>query len=169
MIRKSILCVDDESVILQSLKRELEQFVSEDLSIETAGSGEEAMELLSELMDEGIHIPVVVIDYIMPGLKGDELARKIHNISPGTRIIMLSGQVTIEGVTNAINNGNLYRYIEKPWDRKELENAILKGMEIYLDNVRSQQKIDALESMNEVLKDQFLDGMTKVKTLMDKF
>lgn len=130
MGKKIILCVDDENIILQSLRNSIKNTFTE-FGIEIAESGEEALELFKEIINSGNEVPVVIIDYIMPGMKGDELLKRIHSISERTQKIMLSGQATIEGVTNAINNANLYKYIEKPWNNEELKVLIQEAVERY--------------------------------------
>jgi DNA-binding NtrC family response regulator len=113
-----ILCVDDEQTILRSLKTELKQALNTDYIIETAEGGEEALELVEELLEEHYELPLVICDYIMPALKGDEL--RIHQISPATLKVMLTGQAALEAVGNAIKYAKLYHYIAKPWNTKEL-------------------------------------------------
>jgi two-component system sensor histidine kinase/response regulator len=69
----ALLCVDDEELILHSLKSELANFDGRKYDIELAESGPEALEIFDELLNDGYDIPVVISDYIMPGMKGDEL------------------------------------------------------------------------------------------------
>ncbi len=114
-----ILCIDDEIIVLDSLKEQL-QNAYEDYHIEVAESGEEAMEIINDIIQDKTELPVVIADFIMPGMKGDELLKKIYHIMPGTKNILLTGQASIEGVSNAVNNANLYRFIAKPWDKEDL-------------------------------------------------
>ena len=114
-----ILCIDDEIIVLDSLKEQL-QNAYEDYHIEVAESGEETMEIINDIIQDKTELPVVIADFIMPGMKGDELLKKIYHIMPGTKNILLTGQASIEGVSNAVNNANLYRFIAKPWDKEDL-------------------------------------------------
>ncbi len=103
MTKQVIICVDDETTVLRSLKAELKKAVGNDYFIEMAEGGEEALELVEELLEQGDEVPLVISDYIMPGMKGDELLRHVHQLSPKTLKIMLTGQADLEAVTNAIN------------------------------------------------------------------
>ena len=114
-----IVCVDDEQTILESLKIELKQAISDQYLVETAEGGEEALELIEELLEDHYEVPLVISDYIMPDIKGDELLKRIHLISPTTLKVMLTGQADLEAVGNAIKHAKLYRYIAKP-DRKSV-------------------------------------------------
>ena len=53
-------------------------------------------------------------------MKGDEVLKEIHKLSPGSLKILLTGHADVEGISNAINNAQLYRYIAKPWDKDDL-------------------------------------------------
>lgn len=130
----ALLCVDDEELILHSLKSELANFDGRKYDIELAESGPEALEIFDELLNDGYDIPVVISDYIMPGMKGDELLKRIHRISPPTLKILLTGQATLEGVTNTINHANLFKYIEKPWYKEELQAIVSRAVELYYQN-----------------------------------
>jgi DNA-binding NtrC family response regulator len=120
MAEKVILCIDDESIVLDSLKEQIQQGFKGDYIVETAESGDEALEILDELISEGKEIQIVIADFIMPGMKGDALLSKIHSQKPAAKKILLTGQASIEGVSNAINNANLYRFISKPWEKDDL-------------------------------------------------
>jgi signal transduction histidine kinase len=124
MINPIIICIDDEEIILNSLKKDISDFFGNEYTIETTSSGEEALELITELNDLGREIPIVIADYIMPTMKGDDVLAKIHLILPKTLKIMLTGQANIQGVINAINYAHLYRYISKPWHKEDLNLAI---------------------------------------------
>ncbi len=104
-----ILCVDDEEIVLKSLKRELNQTLDERYVIETASGGEDALKFFEELSEEDHEIPLVIADHIMPGIKGDELLTRIHALAPKTLKIMLTGQADKEAVIHTVNSANLYR------------------------------------------------------------
>ncbi|WP_293136412.1 response regulator [Okeania sp. SIO3I5] len=120
----AIICVDDEPMILDSLRIELEGNLGDNYLIEFAQSGEEALEVFMELKEDNYEIPIVIADYIMPEMKGDELLQKIHSLDPETLKIMLTGQADVTGVGNAINYANLYRYIPKPWESHDLKLTV---------------------------------------------
>ncbi len=128
--RNVILCIDDEVIVLDSLKEQL-QNEYKNYMIEVAESGEEAMEIINELFEDKIELPVVIADFIMPGMRGDTLLEKIHKLNPGIKNILLTGQASIEGVSNAVNKANLYRFIAKPWDKDDLILTVKEAIRSY--------------------------------------
>jgi phosphoserine phosphatase RsbU/P len=131
MAKQIIICVDDEKIVLDSLKKELKQALGSDIHIEVAESGEEAIDILQESIEDGNETLLIISDYIMPGIKGDEVLQKVKELNPDTYRIMLTGQATIDGVTNAINNAGLYRYISKPWETNDLSMTINEALKSY--------------------------------------
>ncbi len=131
MTKSVIVCVDDEISILQGLKKSLLADLGNSYKIETAESCNEGVEVFKELMEEGYDIPVVISDYIMPGKTGDEFLKIIHQISPDTIKILLTGHANIEGITNAVNQANLYRYIAKPWAQADLMMTLKEAIKKY--------------------------------------
>ncbi len=140
-----ILCIDDEIIVLDSLKEQL-QNEYDDYIIEVAESGEEAMEIIDEMIENGIELPVVIADFIMPGMKGDELLKQIFHLAPDTKNILLTGQASIEGVSNAVNHANLYRFIAKPWDKEDLILTIKEALRsFYQEKTIIKQNIELKE------------------------
>ena len=151
MKKPVILCVDDEKNILDSLKKQLKLHVGNAYNIETAESGEEALELVQELQEASIEIPVVIADHIMPGMKGDELLIAIHRQLPRTLTIMLTGQANADAVGNAINSANLYRYIAKPWSQKDLTLTVEKAIQSYFQDKQLAEQHQILQQVNREL------------------
>jgi len=145
MKKPVILCVDDEYIILDALKIELERAFSNQYLIETAESSEEALELVEELLEENYELPVVISDYIMPNMKGDELLKSIHHISPATLKVMLTGQASMSAVINVINSAKLYRYIAKPWNKADLILTIKEAIKSYFQDKQLAEKNKELE------------------------
>lgn len=135
-----IVCVDDEPIVLHSLREQFEREL-EGYEIEVAEGATEALEILDELRAEGVSVPVVVSDHIMPGMKGDELLVRIHDQLPDTRTILLTGQAGLDAVARAVNFASLYRYIAKPWDRGDLTLTVREAVRGYFaeQQVRQQQ------------------------------
>ncbi len=142
MDKKIILCVDDEPIILNSLKQELSQHFSDTMIIEIAESGEEGLETIDFFREKGREIVVIISDYIMPQMRGDEFLIKAHHLLPNCMKILLTGQASLEGVTNAVNQTNLYRYISKPWSTKDLIMTVESAIESYKKEkeLKSQNK-----------------------------
>lgn len=133
----TILCVDDEKTITCSLKGQLMKILGDKISIETADDGYEALEILKELMEQKKQIPIVISDYYMPGIKGDELLKRIHEINPSIYKILLSGQIPLNGVMNAMKNANLYRYIGKPWGKDNIEFVVKEAIRCYTKDLKN--------------------------------
>ena len=151
MSRQVIICVDDERIVLRSLKAELQEALGNDYTIEIAEGGEEALELIEELLEEGDEVLLIISDHIMPDMKGDELLKKAHIISPKSIKIMLTGQADIGAIANAINSANLYRYITKPWQSEDLKLTVREGLNSYLQAQRLAQQNAKLQQMNQEL------------------
>ena len=98
-----ILCVDDDTTVLMALRTLMEHSLGAGYVIEIAESGEEALEILEDLNRTNETIAVVVSDFLMHGMRGDELLIEIHRRSPRTVTIMLTGQSDFDGVKQAIN------------------------------------------------------------------
>ncbi|MCB0478361.1 MAG: response regulator, partial [Crocinitomicaceae bacterium] len=82
MGKKTILCLDDERTILTSLKGQLRRNFGSEYGYEFAESPEEALELIEELKQEDIDILLIVSDWLMPEMKGDEFLIKVHQKFP---------------------------------------------------------------------------------------
>jgi PAS domain S-box-containing protein len=153
MTKQVIICVDDETTVLRSLKAELKKAVGNDYFIEMAEGGEEALELVEELLEEGDEVPLIISDYIMPDMKGDELLKRVHQLSPKTLKIMLTGQADLEAVTNAINYAKLYRYIAKPWQSEDLRLTVTEAIYSYLQDKKLALKNAKLQQVNQELEE----------------
>ncbi len=149
MKKPAILCVDDESVVLTSLTDQLRRYVGDAYAIELAESGEEALEVMEDLLADGVEVPVIISDQIMPGMKGDELLSTIHSRYPQALKIFLTGQADAEAVGNAVNQADLYRYISKPWDEADFQLTITEALRAYTQcrelNEKQRLLITALE------------------------
>lgn len=128
MSKPAILCVDDEVVVLESLEIELRKAFNDDYVYEFAESADEALEIIEELVDDDVNILVIVSDWLMPGMKGDEFLIMIHNKYPKVITIMLTGQADQEAIERAKSQANLYTYLHKPWDSEELIKSIISGL-----------------------------------------
>ncbi len=148
MSDKVILCIDDESIVLDSLKEQIQKGLQGEFAVEVAESGDEALEIFEELSGEGLEIPVVIADFIMPGMKGDVLLEKLHNLRPAAKTILLTGQASLEGIENAINKANLYRFISKPWEKDDLIMTIKEALKSYDQEKTILLQNDELRELN---------------------
>lgn len=120
---ETVLFVDDERNILNAFMR---VFRMEGYNILTAGSGPEGLELV-----KGNRVALVVSDHRMPGMEGVEFLSKVKEVSPDTVRFMLTGYADLKAVMGAINKGEVYRYITKPWNDDELKAAVRDAVNLY--------------------------------------
>lgn len=172
MKKQTILCIDDEALILDALQEQLTSSFGNEFNIETSDSGEDALEFFEELISEGQQIPVVISDYIMPGMKGDELLQKIHDLSPGSLKILLTGHASIEGIGNAINHAQLYRFMAKPWDKNDLVLTVKEAIKSFIQEKQIREQNAQLKVLNASLEEQVLERTEELRianATKDKF
>lgn len=148
---ETIICVDDERIVLNGLQSQLTRHFGSEFIVELAESGEEALELINELINTGNEIAVVISDQLMPGIKGHELLKEIHTITPNTYTILLTGQLDIDAVQYAVNHANLYRYISKPWEGNDLIMTVKEAIKGFYQNKQLVQQNLLLERHNKEL------------------
>ncbi|HBL13042.1 MAG TPA: hypothetical protein DD379_16920 [Cyanobacteria bacterium UBA11162] len=124
-----ILCVDDEAVILQTLQEQISRHFGQQFLYEAAESAEEALEILEELNQQGIRIVLIVSDWLMPGMRGDEFLVRVHQQFDSIATMMLTGQADDEAIARAKRDANLYCCIAKPWQEDELINIITTAIQ----------------------------------------
>ena len=124
MPTSAILCVDDEVMILESLREQLQRNFGDRYLYEVAEGIDEAWEVIAELYAEGIRILVVVSDWLMPGVKGDEFLIAVHKRYPEIISIMLTGQADEACVERVRTEAALYALLRKPWSEEDLVHII---------------------------------------------
>ena len=131
--QRTLLLVDDEPNILASLKR---LFRRDGHVILTASSGAEGLSLLSRHK-----VDIIISDQRMPGMTGVDFLRVAKVNYPDTIRIVLSGYTELQSVTDAINEGAVYRFLTKPWDDEQLREHIKKAFE-YKELLEENQQLD---------------------------
>jgi CheY-like chemotaxis protein len=126
--KKAILCVDDEMMVLNSLKEQLKKHFQGQYTYEFAESADEALELIDEMNEDGINILLIVSDWLMPGIKGDEFLIRVHQKFPGIVKVLLTGQVEDNAIAKVRTEANLHALLSKPWDETELIQTIKDGL-----------------------------------------
>jgi two-component system, NtrC family, sensor kinase len=140
-----ILCVDDEVPILKAIKR---IFMDSDYEILTASSAGEGLDLLKDNQP----IQVVVSDYRMPGMNGVEFLQEVCRKFPDTVRIVLSGYADTASIVSAINEGQIYKFIPKPWNDDELKVTITNAVERYFLHTMNIELTNKLQDTNEELR-----------------
>jgi len=113
-----VLLVDDERSILSALRRTLRK---EGYELTIASSGQEALDKLREMATPP---DLVISDHLMPGMTGLEFLKHCRLRYPDLGRIVLTGQAELETVVSAINQGEVFRFLRKPWDDNEIKLAI---------------------------------------------
>jgi PAS domain S-box-containing protein len=150
MSKPTILCVDDELNVLLTLRNQLMRYFP-DFMIEIAESGEEALEVVEDLLDNGLELPLVIADQIMPKMKGDQFLIELHDRHPKILKVMLTGQASAEVVGNVVNRGSLYRFMSKPWNKQDLQLTVSEALRSYQqDRKIEQQYLDLEQSKCEL-------------------
>ncbi len=152
----TLLCIDDEQNILNALKRLLRK---EEYRLLTGNSGKEGMQLLA-----GNDVHVVVSDQRMPEMNGTEFLREVKATYPDIIRIILTGYTDVDSISEAINEGHIYKFFLKPWNDQNLKLEIRQAMEQYdlmQDNNRLHDQVfqqnEALKKVNENLEDIILE------------
>ena len=138
----TILAVDDEIYNLESLQRTLRG----EYRVLTTTSPSEALRLF-----QAEPVQLVIADQRMPETTGTELLEKMKKISPHPIRIILSAYTDIEYLIDAINRGEVYRYITKPWEPNELRVIVKNALEFYRSEQERRELILQLEKNNQEL------------------
>ena len=128
MSKPVILCVDDEKVILDSLKTQLKEAFGDTYQYEIAEDAKDALELIDELSEDNLSIILIVSDWLMPGMKGDEFLIQVHQRFPKVIKVMLTGQADDSAIDQAKIKADLHRCLYKPWSEAELIETIKSGL-----------------------------------------
>lgn len=150
----TLLCVDDEANILSALKR---LFRPTGYRVLTAEGGAAALAILEAEADG---VDLVISDMRMPGMDGAEFLAQVRQRWPGVVRILLTGYADVESTIAAINEGQIYRYISKPWNdgdvlittREALERQALEREKLRLEALTARQN-EELKALNASLED----------------
>ena len=147
---RTLLLVDDEENILSSLTR---LFRRDGYTILRANSGQQGIEILKDNP-----VGVIVSDQRMPEMTGVEFLSQVKVTHPDTIRIVLSGYTDLKSITDAINDGAIYKFLTKPWDDDLLQKNVAEAFERYemkIENVRLTEELTlanaSLEKVNEEL------------------
>ncbi|BDM80085.1 response regulator [Acaryochloris marina] len=151
MSKGTIICIDDDRLILNTLRDQLQRIIDDSYEIEVAESGGEALELFTELEADQIPIPLVICDQNLPDMGGDSLLSYLQIQYPKTRKILLTGEANLDAVINAVNSANLYRYIAKPWDETDLGLTVKAALRSHLQDEQLIGQNRTLRAMNAQL------------------
>ncbi|XGC80348.1 response regulator [Bdellovibrio bacteriovorus] len=155
MSKHTILCVDDEIDNVDALER----LFRKKYSVLKATSGKEALEVLAKHPGP---LALIITDQRMPEMTGVEFLEKTISSHPDTVRILLTGYTDLESVITAVNKGQIFRYLTKPWDPTDLTNTVehaverfAVGQELKVKNLELAKALEELKSL-DVAKSNFM-------------
>lgn len=161
MTGRKILIIDDEPDVLDCLDSILSE---EGYQVEKAHGSHEALEIIETFAPE-----IVLSDYMMPGMCGVELLHKIKEHVPHSIPILITGHGDLKISIGQINQGEIYRFLLKPWHTDELKITIRTALhyhDVLLDNERLSNTVKKQSSMLEDIEKKY-PGITSIQTEED--
>jgi len=121
----AILIVDDELLILESLRIQISKILPEHYLLEVASSGEESMQVIEDLQKTGHQLKMVISDFHLGDMNGTEVLRFAVEKHPGVKKVILSGESDADLMNRFKHEHGFTAIISKPWNFKTIENIIL--------------------------------------------
>ncbi len=138
--RDAVLVVDDEPAGLRAMQRALRA----EYEVLAAGSGVDALGVLEQRA-----VALVVADHRMPGMSGVELLARVARLHPAVVRVVLTGYTDIDSLLQAINEGQVFYYLTKPWEPRELRLVVRRGVERYRAERERRRLLSELEAACE--------------------
>lgn len=164
--RGQLLIIDDEEEILKALRRQFRR----DYDVHVALNAAEGLQIMAETP-----IHVIISDQRMPGMNGDEFFGKVKSQYPDATRLLLTGYADIQAVIAAINDGNIFRYVTKPWDPVELDTIVREAFNRYNLIVQNRLLLNELQAANVLLEQrvqertaELEDANSRLKMLMQQ-
>lgn len=140
--RPTLLIIDDEEEILKALRRQFRH----DYNVEIAADANAAWQIMTR-----VPVHVIISDQRMPGMTGSEFFKRVKTEFPDAIRLLFTGYSDIRAVIDAINDGNVYRYITKPWDAVELETIVREAFQRYALIAHNRRLVEELQEANAQL------------------
>lgn len=132
--KRVMLFVDDDLIMVKLLKNTLSATYKDDFLYATALSAAEALKDIEKLYSAGVEVALIVTDWLMPEMKGDEFILKVYENHPEIKTIMISGYASQQVIENISEKLKLSAFITKPWDVNILISEINKCLNIEQTN-----------------------------------
>lgn len=129
MTDAAFVLVDDDKIVLDSLRGQLRRAFGTAYLYETAENVSEAWEVIDEIHEDGLRTVVVVSDWLMPGVRGDQFLAEIRERFPETVRILLTGQADLDAIERAYSEADVAEVFQKPWDIDVLTATIRRELE----------------------------------------
>jgi DNA-binding NtrC family response regulator len=126
--KRAILIVDDEAVLLMAIRQELRLAMGPGYLFETALNAEGGLKSLEELEGQGVEVALVISDWLMPGMRGDDFLRIVHSRHPAIRLVLLSGHADPEQMDRLSGEIGLSACLSKPYARGALTCIVREAL-----------------------------------------
>jgi two-component system, probable response regulator PhcQ len=144
-MEKTLLIVDDEDIVRRSIERTLRD---DGYRIYQAPGGEEGLKLLEEHP-----VDMVMSDHKMPGMNGIEFLNHVRIKYPNTLRLLLTGFADLDMAIAAINDGGIYRFLNKPWDNNELRLSVKLGFDRLLLERENRDLLKLVKRQSQYIRD----------------
>ena len=131
-MKTAILSVDDDILVLNSLRIQLERHFGETHLLEFAQNVDEAIGVIDDITSTGVELIVIISDWIMPSKNGDVLAQHVKAINPKIQVVVLSGQLQEEKALALVESHTIDKVMLKPWSEEDLVNVINNALKANL-------------------------------------
>lgn len=164
MDKPKILIVDDEVEILKVLFKTLE----DDFEVVTSSRAKEALEMIDD------SVQVILSDQRMPEMTGSEFFKKVREKHPQVVRIIMSGYSDMNALVSSVNDGEIFRYISKPWELQDLLDTLQLAVAKYKENISHAKLVDEnkhlIERNREVANrlTQTMEELKRVQTELEK-
>lgn len=155
MMKHTILCVDDEIDNVEALER----LFRKKYKVLKATSGQQALDLLDQNQNQ---VAVILTDQRMPLMTGAEMLEKSIHKAPQAIRLLLTGYTDLDSVIEAVNKGQIHRYLQKPWDPVDLQQTVDQaverfnlGRELEVKNYQLEKALNELRTLDQA-KTQFM-------------
>ena len=148
--KHTLLLVDDEESIIKSLQR---TFRKEGYEIHTASSGQEGLDRLDRLKEDGKPFSLIISDQRMPEMNGAQFLEKAKKIFPHAIRILLTGYSDMDAIVDAVNRGEIHRYLTKPWNDDDLLLQVRQALEQYELVVENHRLLALTKRQNKKLRE----------------
>ena len=128
-MKTAILSVDDDILVLNALRMQLERHFGDRHLLEFAQNVDEAIEVIEDINGTGVELIVIISDWIMPSKNGDVLAQHVKGINPKIQVVVLSGQLQEEKAMALVANQTIDKVMLKPWSEEELVSIISHALQ----------------------------------------
>lgn len=127
-MKTAILSVDDDILVLNSLRIQLERHFGETHLLEFAQNVDEAIAVIDDITSTGVELIVIISDWIMPSKNGDVLAQHVKAINSKIQVVVLSGQLQEEKALALVESHTIDKVMLKPWSEEDLVNVIKNAL-----------------------------------------